>query len=252
MSAGEYALGAAVLAAAIAGAAHAVMYKRDSRSAAMWLLAIVLLPAAGPVLYLLFGVNRVERRAARMHGRRTDAPALARQDRGVAPVGFAGLVKLLDAVADRPLLPGNAVEPLVNGEEAYPAMLAAIEGARRSLALSSYIFHGDGIGERFVAALAAAHRRGVAVRVLIDAVSAGFSRRSALRQLRRAGVPAGVFNRTLVPARLHALHLRNHRKILVADGDTAFAGGMNIDRRYFGRRASATCTSASAGRWSAS
>jgi cardiolipin synthase len=236
VSAGEYAFAAAVLAAAIGGAAHAVMYKRDSRSAAMWLLAIVLLPAAGPVLYLLFGVNRVERRAARMHARA--GARTATQVRSVAPAGYAGLVKLLDAVSDRPLLSGNSIEPLVNGAQAYPAMLAAIDGARRSVALSSYIFHGDGIGERFVEALAAAHARGIAVRVLIDAVSLRLSRRSAGRRLRRAGVPLGVFNRTLVPARLHALHLRNHRKILVVDGDTAFAGGMNIDRRYLGEGAS--------------
>jgi cardiolipin synthase len=54
-----------------------------------------------------------------------------------------------------------------------------------------------------------------------------------VRPLRRAGVPVGVFNPPLVPARLHALNLRNHRKILVVDGTLGFTGGMNIDRRYW-------------------
>ncbi len=129
------------------------------------------------------------------------------------------------------------MEPLVDGREAFPAMLQAIEGARSSVALSSYIFHRDGIGERFVNALAAAHERGVAVRVLIDDVSDRFSWYSPAKPLARAGVPVGVFNRTLVPARLHAMHLRNHRKILVVDGMTGFTGGINIDRRYWGERA---------------
>jgi cardiolipin synthase len=88
-----------------------------------------------------------------------------------------------------------------------------------------------------VLALADAQRRGVAVRVLIDDVSDRFSWSSAAKKLRAAGVPVGVFNPTLVPARLHAMHLRNHRKILVVDGAIGFTGGMNIDRRYWGEGA---------------
>lgn len=234
----EYVFGAVVIAAALFGAGHAVIYKREARSAALWLLAIILLPAAGPVLYALFGVNRVERRAARMCGARLQKRRVVNLEPTLPPTYLAPLARLVGAVSERPLVAGNAVEPLLDGREAYPAMLAAIEGAQRSLALSSYIFHGDGIGERFVNALAAAQRRGVAVRVLIDDVSARFAWFSAAKKLRRAGVTMGVFNPTLVPARLHALHLRNHRKILVADGRIAFTGGMNIDRRYWGERAS--------------
>lgn len=234
----EYVFGAVVIAAALFGAGHAVIYKREARSAALWLLAIILLPAAGPVLYALFGVNRVERRAARMRGARLQKRRVVNLEPTLPPTYLAPLARLVGAVSERPLVAGNAVEPLLDGREAYPAMLAAIEGAQRSLALSSYIFHGDGIGERFVNALAAAQRRGVAVRVLIDDVSARFAWFSAAKKLRRAGVTMGVFNPTLVPARLHALHLRNHRKILVADGRIAFTGGMNIDRRYWGERAS--------------
>jgi len=234
----EYVFGTVVIAAALLGAGHAVVYKREARSAAMWLLAIVLLPAAGPVLYALFGVNRVRRRAARMRGgRRGERPA-PRLEQTLPGTELATLARLVDTVAERPLVGGNTLEPLVDGREAYPAMLAAIEQAKRSIALSSYIFHGDGIGEQFVAALAAAHRRGVAVRVLIDDVSVRFAWASAATKLRRAGVPIGVFNPTLVPARLHALQLRNHRKILVADGRVAFTGGINVDRRYWGEGAS--------------
>jgi cardiolipin synthase len=115
-------------------------------------------------------------------------------------------------------------------------MLQAIDEARTSVALASYIFHADGIGENFVNALIRARQRGVAVRVLIDDVSCRFSLHSPAKPLRRAGVPVGDFNPPVVPARVNAFNLRNHRKILVVDGELGFTGGMNIDRRYWGER----------------
>ena len=232
----DYAFGAAVIIAALAAAGHAVVYKREPRSAAMWLLVIMLLPAAGPVLYALFGVNRVERRARRMRRLRLRRPP-PDIEQTLPGTQLKPLARLVGAVAGRPLVEGNAVEPLIDGREAFPAMLEAIDGARSSVVFASYIFHRDGIGERFVNALAAAQRRGVAVRVLIDDVAARFSWSSPAKPLRRAGVPVGIFNRTLVPARLHAMHLRNHRKILVVDGALGFTGGFNVDRRYWGERA---------------
>src|SRR5947199_6457124 len=132
-----------------------------------------------------------------------------------------------------PLLPGNAIEPLVDSTSAFSGMLQAINGAQTSVAMSSYIFDGDGVGAEFVSALAGAVQRGVEVRVLIDDVDARFSTSSAVKPLRKRGVNVAVFNPPLVPARLHALNLRNHRKILVVDGIVAFTGGINIDCRYW-------------------
>jgi len=131
------------------------------------------------------------------------------------------------------LLAGNSIEPLLDGHETYPAMIQAIDGARETVGLASYIFDGSGVGADFVRSLVAASRRGVDVRVLIDDVDVRFSRSSAAPPLRQAGVAVGVFNPTLVPARLHAANLRNHRKILVVDGVLGFTGGMNIDQRYW-------------------
>ena len=99
--------------------------------------------------------------------------------------------------------------------------------------LASYIFDGDGVGAQFVDALTTAQQRGVEVRVLIDDVSSRFSRHPASKPLARTGVRLGIFNPPLVPARLHAANLRNHRKIMVVDGALGFTGGMNIARRYW-------------------
>ena len=229
----DIAFGIAVLAAAIAASGHAVIYKRESRSAAIWVILIWIMPAVGPILYVLLGVNRVQRRATRMRRtmiRHRSSAQIRAEEPGTH---LAPLARLVGQVIKRPLLAGNSIEVLVDGPQAYPAMLEAIESARHSIAMASYIFNGDGIGEQFVAALERAHKRGVAVRVLVDDVDARFSRSSACKPLRRAGIPVGVFNPPLVPARLNTINLRNHRKILVVAGTTGFTGGMNVDKRYW-------------------
>jgi cardiolipin synthase A/B len=223
----------AVALAALTASGHAVIYKRDSRSAAIWVLLIWILPALGAVAYVLLGVNRVERKAARMRRGMVRHRADPQLPPGEPGTHFTPLARLVGQVVDRPLMPGNAIEPLVDGGNTYPTMLDAIQRAHTSIAMSSYIFDGDGIGADFVEALALATKRGLEVRVLIDDVDARFSSNSAVKALHRAGVNAAVFNPPLVPARLHALNLRNHRKILVIDGALGFTGGMNVDCRYW-------------------
>ena len=229
----DYAYAVALVVIAAIAAGHAVMYKRDSRSAALWVIVIWVLPAVGSILYYLLGINRVQRRAARLRGRLVRHRAQAQFPISEPGTHFLPLARLVGTVVDRPLLDGNAIEALIDGAQAYPAMLEAIGAARTTITLASYIFHGDGVGGEFVGALVDAHRRGVQVRVLIDDVDVRFSRSSAAKPLRKAGVPLAIFNPPALPARLHAFNLRNHRKILVVDGTLGFTGGMNIDRRYW-------------------
>ncbi|HZM36235.1 MAG TPA: phospholipase D-like domain-containing protein [Burkholderiales bacterium] len=229
----DVAFGVTVMIVALLASGHALVYKREPRSAALWVVLIWVLPALGPVLYVLLGINRVQRRAARLRRGVERYRAIAGHSAGEPGTHLAPLAHLVGRVTQRPLLEGNAIEALVDGTQAFPAMLQAIETARSSVVMASYIFDGEGIGARFVDALAAAARRGVGVRVLIDDVDARFSWSSAVKPLRRAGVPVAVFNPPLVPARLHAINLRNHRKILVVDGDVGFTGGMNVDCRYW-------------------
>lgn len=241
----ELFLSGVTIAAALLASGHAIIYKRDPRSAAIWVILIWILPVAGPVLYLLLGINRVRRRAAALRGEMarhrtipevTPFPSDSALEGNPLLLGAKHLrpiARLVSQIVKRPLLPGNRIEPLLNGSEAYPLMLAAIESARESVGIASYIFSGDGIGADFIAALAGAKQRGVAVRVLIDDMDARFSRSSAVKKLRQQGVPVAVFNPALVPARLKVANLRNHRKILVVDGAVGFTGGLNIDSRYW-------------------
>jgi cardiolipin synthase A/B len=235
----DLALVLAVLApvVSIATALHVVVNKRDVRAAIGWVGLVLVFPLVGPVLYALFGVNRIRRRARALRQRRGGTPASLRRDIEVPagardpvmpPSRFAAIAFLVGRVVDLPLLGGNAVEPLVDGDEAYPAMLAAIAGAARTLSLSTYIFDRDAAGTEFVEALAAAVQRGVEVRVLIDAFGARYSLPTIVSALERRGVRTARFMRTLAPWGLPHVNLRTHRKILVADGRLGFFGGINI------------------------
>jgi cardiolipin synthase len=140
------------------------------------------------------------------------------------------LARVVGRVVAQPLTTGNQIQALVNGDEAFPAMLSAIESARTSISLATYIFDNDTTGKQFVAALARAVQREVAVRVLIDAAGTRYSWPPITYRLKQAHVPFAKFlpASLLTPWRVATVNLRNHRKILVIDGQTAFTGGMNL------------------------
>ena len=112
--------------------------------------------------------------------------------------------------------------------EAYPEMLRAIDEAQRSVTLATYIFDNDRAGRMFADALARATRRGIEVRVLVDAVGTRYTFPSIEHALKAGGVRMALFLRTLLPGRWVYANLRNHRKLLVVDGVLGFTGGLNI------------------------
>ncbi len=229
-------LGLALVLASVIASAHVILHKRDSRAAIGWVGLIWLAPGVGALLYTILGVNRIRRRAIALGRARRLALGVVEPPEQVAAVtapasehaGLAGLAALGEAVSGRHLLAGNRVTPLRNGDEAYPAMLDAIERATASVTLSSFIFEADGIGRRFVDSLARAARRGVEVRVLVDGAGARYGRPAIHRVLRQAGVPAARFLPMTIGRGLAFNNLRNHRKILIVDGRIGFTGGMNI------------------------
>lgn len=229
--------GAAIALAAVTSA-HVILYKRDVRAAIGWTALIWLSPFIGAVLYAVLGVNRLQRKAGRLKRSPLFLPShssavVVLPDRPTTEVelpdgSFGTLASLVDGLTRQPLTEGNSVDPLVNGDSAYPAMLEAIEGAGETVALMSYIFDHDAAGVMFADALAAAHQRGVVVRVLIDGVGAKYGKPKMTGVLAQRGITVGSFLDTWVPAQMTYMNMRNHRKILVVDGRVGFTGGMNI------------------------
>lgn len=223
-------------------AAHAIMYKRDPKGAALWTLTCLTVPVLGPWAYLAFGINRVERRAAKLWARRSRpagglTPAEASTAHPMDAADIIGPLTVLQTVAGvvtrRPLVGGNELTPLHNGEAAYPEMLGAIRTAQRSVTLASYIFDWDAVGREFTETLGAAARRGVKVHVLLDGLGAVTSFSRVGRRLLRSGAEVSAFFPLRFPFGRMRLNLRNHRKILVVDGLTGFTGGMNISQRHW-------------------
>ena len=207
---------------------HVLLNKRDVGTSMGWMGLAWLSPFAGGALYAVFGVNRVSRRARVL---RRPTPSGASGPTGPpARSHLAPLEHAAGRITARPLLAGNEVEVFRCGDEAYPAMLQAIQAARCNVALSTYILRNDVAGGAFIDALIAAHRRGAQVRVLIDGIGSGYFYSSAYNRLSRAHVPVGRFMHSPLPWRMPFLNLRTHKKVLIADGILGFTGGMNIGR----------------------
>lgn len=199
----------------------------------MWLGIIWFLPVFGPVLYLVLGVNRIRRRAIALGVHKSivnPIPSNLGETQHAGVEHLEMLARVVGRVVGQPLMAANRLQPLVNGDQAFPAMLGAIESARKSISLATYIFDNDASGKQFADALAEAVKRGVAVRVLIDAAGTRYSVLPITRRLKHLKIPFARFLPVSVfaPWRVTTLNLRNHRKVMVVDGRTAFAGGMNI------------------------
>ncbi len=221
---------------------HALLYKRDPRSALGWISVCLLFPLAGPLSYYLFGINRVRTRARKLHGRpgrrmrflseRGEETVQKGDSAPGMPEPFRELARVSDSVTRRPILAGNAVTSLLNGEQAYPPMLAAIRAARKRVYLITYIFETNKTGHAFADALAEARARGVEVKIIVDSMGELYSFPRAATFLKRRGLEVERFlPLRLIPPALY-VNLRNHRKILVVDGETGFTGGMNIGDRH--------------------
>ena len=215
---------------------HALLTKREPRSALAWIGISLLLPLGGPLLYFVFGVNRIRTRGHRLRGRFPLPLAFDYEqpdDADLAEPAAAGpldgpIARASARISRRQCLPGNAIDLLYNGEQAYPAMVEAIRSAERYVYLSTYIFGVRGAARDIVEALCAARRRGVTVCVLIDGLGQWYTLSRAAPALRRGDVRVALFlPLRLWPPSLH-VNLRNHRKTLVVDGEVAFTGGMNI------------------------
>ncbi|WP_437205632.1 cardiolipin synthase [Planctomicrobium sp. SH664] len=220
---------------AIGTSLHAILTKRETQTVIGWVGLIWLSPFLGSLFYFCFGINRIERRGQRIE-RRRDRKFMEALRRGRfvdhdarQELPFRGtLFSVVSKITSKPLLTGNSVKLLVGGEQAYPAMLQAIDEAVRSVSLCSYIFDNDRAGQEFAAALVRARQRGVEVRVLVDDVGSRYSKPPITRVLRAKGIQTSTFLPTRVPRLAFYANLRNHRKLMVVDGRLGFAGGMNI------------------------
>jgi cardiolipin synthase len=214
-----------------------LLKKSDVPRALGWMGLVWFTPIFGSLLYYLFGINRVTRRALRMSRQRRKQATPPGSTTPDASENIAQLCDVGERVTGDPLTAGNALTVLDSGREAYPVMLQAIRGAKHSIALASYIFRNDKAGREFADALIEAAQRGVKVRVLLDSIGAGYIYPRILYRMRAGGVEAERFLHTWLPWRMPFLNMRNHRKVLLVDGRIGFTGGINIGDENLGAQA---------------
>ncbi len=225
----------AILAVAINlfASSHALLNKRDTRAATLWIWVVWVLPILGALFYLVLGINRIRRHALKLgvhQTRKRRVPKNLGDTKAAGAEHLKHIAHVVGHVVKQPLTAGNQITPLINGDGAFPAMLAAIAKAEKSISLCSYIFDNDETGRQFVAELERAVARKIEVRVLIDSAGTRYSFPPITHNLRRAKVPFAKFLPTSIftPWRVATINLRNHRKSLIIDGKIAFTGGMNL------------------------
>jgi cardiolipin synthase len=169
----------------------------------------------------------------------TDAPSDTnpqrdrREPAGPTAERVVELRRVLTAVSGVPITPGNRVELLRNGEQIFPAMLAAIDSAERSVDLLTFVYWSGEIAREFATTISRAARRGVRVRVLLDALGAKSIDDEVVARMRSGGADVRFFRPPDPRHPLRAGH-RTHRKVLVCDETVGFTGGVGIAEEWTG------------------
>ena len=217
-----------------------ILQRKESGATLAWILVIVLVPFLGLLAFWLFGTTRLRlRRRKRRRVEARLAPALLRfQSQSSNKLSAEGippsLLRLAQNLDETGPQPGNEVTLLREGQVAFDALEEAIDSSRHHIHLVYYIWEPDRTGARMRDALVRASRRGVEVRLLLDDVGSRSTRKAFFQVLVEAGGRVERFLRVNPLSRQLGLNNRNHRKIVVVDGDTGFTGGMNVGDVYAG------------------
>ena len=227
---------AALQIAAFYCAWRAVSSARTPQGAVGWVVFLLSAPYIAVLLYLFLGHHRyrgylISRRSSErvIEGVR-DFGAAHRPETPprVDPAPF-------ERIAELPVVRGNALTPLIDGQASFDAIFAAIDAAKNYVLVQFFIVHDDELGRTFRDRLIAAAGRGVSVRFMADAVGSKSLPPSYLDALRRAGVKVADPSAGNRPRNRFQINYRNHRKTVVVDGRTGFTGGLNVGDEYMGR-----------------
>jgi cardiolipin synthase A/B len=221
-----------------------IMRKRPHGITMAWLIIILLIPLLGALLYLLVGENRIsDKRIARTRANQDHYQRWLNSLRERAPINWQDMAdtclplhRQAETLIGIPAMTGNSLQVFETAEETIEAVIADISRARSTCHLQFYIWQEGGRVTAVEEALLEATRHGVICRILLDSIGSGdFLKSRRCRELREAGIrireslPAG-----LIKTLFARIDIRNHRKIVVIDGEIAYSGSTNmVDPRYF-------------------
>ncbi len=221
---------------------------RRATKTVAYLLLTIFLPLLGMIIYFTFGVNYFKRK---LYGRKEtqDDAYLNDLKKQIAHYTKQSLQKDDPAIKDNrelaylllrdlksPLTRKNKVKLLVNGEEKFPEVLDAMRKATDHIHIEYYIFEEGEIASQFAEVMIAKAKEGVAVRFLYDDFGSKSIRKKFVKRLKSAGVKCFPFFKVHFILFANRVNYRNHRKIIVIDGQTAFTGGINISDKYINNK----------------
>ncbi len=233
--------GIVLYALGIASAVHAVMHGRTTQGTIAWVTAMMLAPWAAVPAYWVLGSSRFHGYVKARHVKkarfdtRHDLLMQALEPFVVPLRETPAAIRAAYRLADIPLLRGNRVDLLVDGEAMFESLLAGIDAAEHVILFQFYIVHDDRIGAEVARRLIARAKAGVSVHFLYDEIGSYGLRGSYLEALRDAGIHTAPFHTQKGRGNRFQLNFRNHRKVMVVDGRSAWIGGINIGDEYLGR-----------------
>ncbi|PKG25549.1 cardiolipin synthase [Niallia nealsonii] len=212
-----------------------------------WLIVLGSFPIVGFIFYLLFGRNY---RKERMYRKKyfLDKEAFLSIEREISygteerieqlEVHQKNLFRLAEKLSNTPISFGSSTNILTNGEETFSAILEALKGAKHHIHLEYYIVRHDKIGEEIKEILVKKAKEGVKIRFLYDSVGSWQLSKKYIQNLKSAGIEMIAFGPVRMPVLNSKFNFRNHRKIIVIDGNVGFVGGLNIGDEYLSRNPS--------------
>ena len=226
-----------------------IVYETRSTTKTMaYLLLTIFIPIAGVIFYLLFGVNYWRRK---LYDKKSveDQKLLERLKKEMAVYNAESvsitelsvennkeLALMLVKELQSPLTRKNSVKLLVNGEEKFTEVLEVLRNAKHHIHLEYYIFEQDEIGCQIQEILIERALAGVQVRFIYDDFGSPSIKRKTEARMKKAGVEIHPFHKVLFYILANRLNYRNHRKIIIIDGHTAFTGGINVSDKYINNK----------------
>ena len=226
-----------------------IIYDTESSAKTLaYVLLAIFIPVAGIGFYFIFGINYRKRliyskklvkdevKLKELNTRIISYSARNLKKYALEVGDSRSLVNLLMNDNLSPLTDGNSVKVLINGEQKFPEVLDALSKAEHHIHLEYYIYEDDIIGNQIKEILIQKAKQGVEVRFIYDDFGSRSIRKKVVKELKNAGVEAYPFNRVRLLLFANRINYRNHRKIIIVDGNCGFVGGINISDRYINKQ----------------
>ena len=217
-----------------------LMHGRTSQGTIAWVMALFFFPYLAVFLYMMFGARRIADYTAAHQSGTTEIHHLGkqlRQNRQLRSlmVRERPQIDVLSDIYQFPIMKGNRCSLLINGEATFDSILSGIATAQNYILIQFFIVHADDLGNRIKAALIERARAGVHVYFLYDKVGSVRLPSAYISDLRAAGVHVGAFRVGRGWLNRFRVNFRNHRKVVVIDGEKSWVGGHNIGDVYLGK-----------------